>query len=74
MQCYDKIDLHEIIGINKSNNSKENVICNYWFFNHGFLFQDSVCNGCHDLTMFCININNIAIIIVKDIKIYYSWH
>ena len=32
------------------------------FFNHGFKFQDSVCNGCHDLTMLCLNLSDIAII------------
>ena len=37
------------------------------FFNHGFEFQDSVCNGCHDLTMLIIKISNIAIITVKSI-------
>ena len=32
------------------------------FFNHGFEFQDYICNGCHDLTMLSVNISNIAII------------
>ena len=35
------------------------------FFNHGFKFQDSICNGCHDLTTLCLNISDIAIITVK---------
>ena len=39
----------------------------YWFFNHGLKFQDSVCNGCHDLTIVCLNISNITIITVKNI-------
>ena len=25
------------------------MIYHYWFFNHGFKFQDSVYNGSHDL-------------------------
>ena len=33
--------------------------------NHGFKFQGSVCNGCHDLTMLNVNISDIAIITVK---------
>ena len=49
----------------KSNNSKEYIICHYWVFNHGFEFQDSICNGCHDLTMLCLDISDIAIITVK---------
>ena len=31
------------------------------FLNHGFKFQDSVYNGCNNLTMLCVNISNIAI-------------
>ena len=48
-----------------STKSKECIICHYWFFNHRFESQDSVCNGCHDLTMLSVNISNIAIITIK---------
>ena len=51
MLYYDKTDLSEKIDVAKSSNSKECIVCHYWFFNHGSEFQDSVCNGCHDLTM-----------------------
>ena len=34
-------------------------------FNLRFKFQDSVCKGCHDLTMLCFNISDIAIITTK---------
>ena len=30
-----------------------------------FKYQDSVFNGCHDLTMLCVNISDIAVITVK---------
>ena len=30
-------------------------------------FQDSVCNGCHNLTMLSVNISNIAIITAKNV-------
>ena len=43
---YDRIDLSKGIDVAKSNNSIECIICQYWFFNHGFKFQDSVWNGC----------------------------
>ena len=36
-------------------------------FDYGFKFQDSVCNGSHDLTMLCLDISNIAIIAVKAV-------
>ena len=51
----------------KSNKSKECMICHYWFLNHGFKFQDSVCNGCHDLTMLSVITSDIAIVTVKSV-------
>ena len=35
------------------------------FFNHGFRFQDHVCDCCHDLTNLCLNVTNTDIITVK---------
>ena len=43
------------------------MICHYFFFKHGFQFQEYVCHGCHDFSMLCLNISNIAIIIVKNV-------
>ena len=43
------------------------MICHYWLFNHGFKFQDSVCNGCHVFTMLCVNIGDIAVITIKNV-------
>ena len=39
--------ISEGIDLAKSKNSKERMTCRYWFFSHGFKFQDSVWNGCH---------------------------
>ena len=50
------------------------MIFHYWFFSHGFKFQDDVCNGCHDLTMLCLNISDIAIITVKDVDYHCIIH
>ena len=50
------------------------MICHYWFFNHGFKFQNSVCNGCHDLTMLCLKISHIAIITVRNVDYPYITH
>ena len=71
---YNRIDLSEEIDVVKSNSSKEYIICRYWFFNHGFKFQDSVCNGFHDLTMLCLNISDIAIIKVKGVDCRWNIH
>ena len=43
------------------------MICHCWFFNHGFKFQDSVCNGCHDLITLSVNVSDIAIITVDNV-------
>ena len=67
MLYYDRIDLREGIDLAKSNNSDECTICHYWFFNHGFKFQDSVCNCCHVLTMLSVNISDITIITIKNV-------
>ena len=50
------------------------MICRYWFFNHGFEFQDSVCNDCHDLTMLSVNIRDIAIITIKNVDYRFNNH
>ena len=71
MLHYDRIDISERINLAKTNNSKKYMICHYWFFNSGFKFQDSICNGCHDLTMLSVNINDIATIIVQNLD-YHS--
>ena len=64
----DGIDLREGIDYTKNNNSKECIICHYWFFIHRFKFQDSVCNRCHDLTMLYVNFSDIDIIAVKNVN------
>ena len=53
MLYYDRIDPSEIIDVTKSNNSKEYIVCHYWYFNHDFKFQSSICNCYHNLTMLC---------------------
>ena len=67
MLYYDRIDISEVIDLAKSNKSKECMICHYWFFNHGFEFQDYACNDCHGLTMLWLNISDITIITVKNV-------
>ena len=67
MLYFDIIDISKGIVLDKSNSSKKCMICHYCFFNHGFKFLDSVCNGCHDLTTLCINISDIAIITVNNV-------
>ena len=43
-------------------------------FYHGFKFQYSVRNGCHDLTMLCLNIGDIAFITVEGADYHFIIH
>ena len=45
-----------------------------WFFNHGFKFKDSVCNGCHDLATLNINISDIDIITIRNVDYHCIIH
>ena len=74
MLYYNRINITEGIDLAKSNNSKECMICHCWSFNHGFKLPDSICSGCHDLSMLCINISIIAFIIVKNVDYHCIIH
>ena len=65
----DRIDKSKGIDPTKSYKSREYMICHYFFFNHGFKFQDYICNGCRDLTMLSVNMNSIAIITSEAINL-----
>ena len=66
MLYYDRIDMSEGIDPSRSNKSREFMISHYWFFNYGFRFQYSVYNACHDFSILCLDITNIAIITVNN--------
>ena len=66
MLYYDRINVSEGIGVNKTSTSKECDICHYWYFlNYSFKFQPNVCNRCHDLLMMSINLSDIVILNIK---------
>ena len=48
MLKYGRIDISEGIGINKTNESKECILCRYLYFKDvGYKSQSYLCNGCH---------------------------
>ena len=67
MLYYDGINLSKGIDAAKSKSNKECIVFYYSFFNHRFGFQNSVCNGCHDLMILCLNISSISDITVKGV-------
>ena len=60
MLFYVRTDISEGIDVTKSSDSKECTICHYWYFKHGFKFQKSFYNGCHDLLMLSLDISDIT--------------
>ena len=64
MQYYDRIDVSEEADINKTRALRECDICHYWllvFSTKWLKFQEYVCNGCHDILIMSVNLNDIAI-------------
>ena len=61
---YDRIDKSE--GIDSTRNklvSKECWLCCFWYFiDKNFNFDDRLCNGCHDMNMKAVSLNNLAIV------------
>ena len=49
---YKRIEVSEGIDVNKTNASKECMLCHYWYFKDvGFKFEPHVSNKCHDILM-----------------------
>ena len=62
----DRIDISEIIDINKANATKECKLCHYWYFKDiGFKYESYLCNGCHSLIQKAISFNDVATVYVK---------
>ena len=70
MLYYDRVDLREGIDFPMSSNSKEYMTQHYWFFNHKFKFENSVCDDCRDVTMLPLDKSGIVIITTKGV--YYD--
>ena len=55
MLYFDRIDVFEVIDVNKTSASNECDICHYWYFlNKDFKFKPNVCNRCHYLLIMSI--------------------
>ena len=64
----NRIDISERIDINKTDASKECIICLYWHFKDiGHKFEPHVCNDCHDILMTACGLKKIAIVNVKGV-------
>ena len=64
---YDRIDISEVIDMNKTSSSKKCDICHYWYFlDKNFNYEPYLCNGCHDLMQKAMTFNDVAIVSIKE--------
>ena len=80
MECnsieYERIDISEGIGVNKTNKSKECMLCHYWYFLHKkFSYEAYLCDGCYKIMQKSTDSKNIDIVYVKGnaYRIHF-WH
>ena len=68
MQKYYKIDISEGMDINKTHESKECLLCRYWYFlNKNFSYGPYLCDGCYNLVQNSNSFKSIAIVCVKKV-------
>ena len=47
---YDRIDISEGIDADKTNKSKECMLCHYWYFlDKNFSYGPYLCDGCYNI-------------------------
>ena len=64
---YEKIDISGGIDVNRSDKSKEYMLCHYWYFlDKSFSYKPYLCNGCYNMMQKCNKLKNIAIIPIKE--------
>ena len=71
---YKKTDISEGIDINKTNKSKESMLCHYWYFlDKNFSNEPYLCDGCDNIMLKSIDSKIIAIlhVIKSAYRIYF---
>ena len=76
MLKYDRIDISEGIDVDKTNKSKECMLCHYWYFlNNNFSYGRYLCDDSHNMTQKSIDFKNIDIVYLKgNADRIYFWH
>ena len=72
---YDKIDITEGIDLDKTNKSRECMLCHYWYYlNKNFSYGPFTCDGCYNIVQRSTDVKNIAIVHIKNnaCRIYFK--
>ena len=68
MLQYERINFSEGIDINKSNKSKECVICHYWYFKDiGYRFEPYACDKCHTVSIIAYDLDDFMIVDIEGV-------
>ena len=73
---YDRIDVSEGIDVNKTNKSKECVLCHYWYFlDKNVSYGPYLCDGCYNIMQKSNDFKNIVIFHVRKsaYRIYFLY-
>ena len=63
---YERVDISERIDLNKTNKSKECMLCHYWYFLHkNFSYRPYLCDNCYNFSQKSRDFKNIAIVRIK---------
>ena len=63
---YERFDISEGIDVDKTNKSKECMLCNYWYFLHkNFSYGPYLCDDCYNFSQKSVDFKIIAIIHIK---------
>ena len=68
MLQYGRIYDSEGIDVDRTNKSKEFMLCHYWYFRDVcYKFQPYLCNSCHAVSAMAYELKNIAILSAKGV-------
>ena len=73
---YERIDISERIDVDKTNKSKECMLCHYWYFlNKNFSYGPYLCDGCYNIMQKSVDFKNIAIVRIRKsaYRIYFQF-
>ena len=73
---YERIDISDGIDIDKTDKSKECMLCHYWYFlDKNFSYGPYLCDSCYNIMQKSINFKNIAIAHLKKsaYRIYFLY-
>ena len=64
---YERINISDGIDVNKSDESKEYMLCPYWYFLcKSFSYGPYLCDGCYNMMQKCNKLKNIDIIHINE--------